>query len=84
MEYITGRIDEAQGQLVDLNDEEPIVTINDISKAELIYLFEKVVPFFVNGQAMINAEKRHVTGSYQKAKTELETKGKPAYKPFGC
>ena len=76
LEYITSRIDEAQGQLCDLNDEEPVIDVHEMQKNELVYIMEQIIPFFVTGQAVINAEKRSITGNYQKARAELETKGK--------
>ena len=69
------RIDEAQGQLCDLTDEEPLINLSSTSKAEVTYLFEKIIPFFINGQAAINSEKRSMANNYHQAKAELETKG---------
>lgn len=37
MDYITERIAEAQSQLCDLNDEEPLVVASDMSKAGFFY-----------------------------------------------
>ena len=80
MDYITERIDEAHGQLCDLNDEEPIISTAEMSKSELSYLFDKIIPFFINGQAAINAEKRQMTGNYQRARADLESRGNLSFK----
>ena len=68
------RIEEAQSQLCELNEEEPLIAAGEMSKAELVYIFDKLVPFFVNGQAATNSQGRHITGKYHRAKADLENK----------
>lgn len=73
IEYISERIQEAQSQLVELTDDEPLFEAENVSRNELAYLLNQMVPFFVNGQANVNTEKRLMTGNYHKVKTELES-----------
>ncbi|CAG5105149.1 Oidioi.mRNA.OKI2018_I69.chr1.g1878.t2.cds [Oikopleura dioica] len=74
VEYISERIQEAQSQLVELADDEPIVDVENASRSQLIYLLNQMVPFFVNAHANVNQEKRQMTANYQKVQNELDSK----------
>lgn len=72
IQYLTQRIDEAQTQLCELEDDEPMIQPSELGKTDLMYIINQLLPHFINHQSQANIENRQLKMNLRKLRVKID------------